>query len=443
MGWTKRFFLLSFIFLNFLFAFTIQKDSLDNGLVLLYSPARKISMVELKVIVKAGSVYDPKGKGGLSNLVVRMLLRGTEFHSGDEIFERVEYIGAQLSAGATEDYSEISARCLSKDLKLILEIIAECLQKPSFNYQEFKKLQKQISSEIASRMDDPFYIGQTAFRLLLFGEHPLNHEPQGFDSTVNNITIKDVKEIYNLHYAPNNTAIVLVGDFDQDSVKQLVGKFFNHWTRKETSEFSTPPSFKEGKRGMIIKRNVSQSYIFLGFLGPDYRAPNWIPARIMNFILGGSGLTSRLASEIREKRGLAYDVFSFFDRFKIGGYFIAGAQTKKESTNEAITLIIDELNKIAEGVTDEELIRAKKYYIGNFPLTFDTYREMANFITKIEIEDLNIDYANKFEKLVSDVTLEEIKESARKYLHPDDFSLVIVGDIEKEEIKLEGIEWVK
>lgn len=434
---------LSFCFPNLFFALNIERDTLSNGFAILLSEAHKIPMVELKVIVRAGSICDPAGKEGLANFVARMLIKGTKLHTGDELMARVENLGANLDASAREDYAELSGRALTKDLPLLLETISECLIQPLFDTVEFRRLQKRTYSEIISQMDDPFYIGQVEFRSLLFGTHPLNHDPLGLDTTVRNITIADVKDFYNKYYAPNNAIIVLVGDFSRDSIMELIKKYFASWQGKEipVQEMKTP--LISGKKGLIIKKDISQSYIFLGFPGPDYQAKDWIPARIMNYILGGSGLTSRLATEIREKRGLAYSAFSFFNRFNYGGYFLAGVQTKNESANEVITLIIQELTRMSQEISITELTRAKKYYTGNFPLNFDTYREMAGFLTRVEIEGLGLDYADKFDSLVSAVGLDDIKESARKYLHPDDFCLVIVGNIDKEMIQIEGIDWIR
>uniref|UniRef100_A0A7C6AG05 Insulinase family protein n=1 Tax=candidate division WOR-3 bacterium TaxID=2052148 RepID=A0A7C6AG05_UNCW3 len=437
-------FLAGLIFLvDLAFAINIERDTLENGLVMLLSEAHKIPMIELKLIVKSGSVYDPPGKEGIANLCAKMLLRGTELHKGDELMEKIEYLGANIDVHTREDYIEISGRALSKDLSILLEIVAECLKAPSFDSTEFKKLQRQTYSEIISQLDDPFYAGEVAFRNLLFQTHPLNHDPLGSDSTITKININDLRNFYNLYYAPNNSAIIIVGDFNKDSVKMEIGKYFSNWNRKRIPEFSIQLPELKGKKGMIIKREISQSYIFFGFFGPDNKASDWLPARLMNYILGGSGLTSRLATEIREKRGFAYSVYSFFDRYNFGGYFVAGVQTKNESANESIDLIIKEVKRITDGVRADELELAKKYYIGNFPLNFDTYREMTNFIAKIELEGLGLDYPDKFEQMIKNITINDIKESALKYLKPDDFCLVVVGNISAEMIKIEGIEWIK
>ncbi len=424
-------------------AFTVKRDTLDNGLVVIMSEAHKIPMIEMKVIIKAGSVFDPQGKEGLANLVSRLLLRGTESKTGDELIADIEYLGAEINSDASEDYSEISVRALSKDLPFLLGTITDCLRRPLFDKTEFSRLQRRTYSEIISQSDDPFYAGEVRFRLLLFGTHPLNHMPIGFDSTVQRITIADVKDFYDKYYAPNNSIIVLVGDFNPDSILELVKTHFGTWQRKVYSDPTVPQPSINQRAGVIIKRDISQSYIFIGSAGPDYYAEDWIQTRLMNYILGGSGLTSRLAAEIREKRGLAYDAFSYFARFRVGGYFVAGAQTKNESAEEAIELIVNEIGRMPLDITIDELNRAKKYYMGNFPLTFDTYRELANLLVRIEIEGLGLDYPQKFEKMVADVTLQDVLGAAKKYLQPDNLSIVIVGNMAESQIRIDGIEWVR
>ncbi|MEO0137993.1 MAG: pitrilysin family protein [candidate division WOR-3 bacterium] len=431
------------IIISALSGFTIHKDSLDNGLAIFSSEAHKIPMVEIRLVVKAGSILDPTGKEGLANLTAQMLLRGTTIHSGNEFLEEIEYLGANINVQVDEDYAVISARVLSKDLEKILALIAECVQKPAFKVEELKRLQRQIYSQLLSQNDDPFYAGMVAFRKLLFDRHPLNHEPLGFDSTVSQITIDDVNQFFTTYYLPNNAFIVTVGDFIPDSLRVIIERYFAAWVRKPLPVFHYPLLKLTGKKAWLIKRDISQSYIFFGLLGPDYRVPDWIPTRIMNYILGGSGLTSRLATEIREKRGLAYSIFSYFERFTQGGYFLTTVQTRNESANEAVELILQEIQRIGNDIKEEELNRAKRFYTGNFPLNFDTYREMANFITRLEIEGLGLDYGERFERLINEVKIEDVQKVAKKYLQLNDFCLVVVGNIDESEIKVEDLEWLK
>lgn len=431
------------LFFYFAFGITIHRDTLSNGLVILTCEAHKIPLVEIKVAIRAGSVFDPKGKDGLANLLNQLLLRGTERYPDDMIVEMVESVGGVISPFTDEDYAGLRLRVLSKDLPMAVELIADCLKNPLLDTLELKKIKRQTISGLRADMDDPSYLGMVNFRKTLFKKHPLNHLSEGFDTTISYITTDDVVQFYKDYYLPNNTFLVFVGDFIRDSLLKIVEREFSGWERRDFIHPNFPPGELPGHPiGLIIKREISQTYIFLGFIGPDYSAKDYLGARIMNYILGGSGLTSRIATEIREKRGLAYAVYSYFQRFHYGGYFLCEVQTRKESAGEVLKTIIGELKKMKEGdIKEKELDGSKRYYTGHFPLTFDTYREMCDLITEIEITGLPLDYPEIFERMVLNISLNDVNLCASKYLHPDNFSLVIVGNIEKEELGLEGIEW--
>lgn len=445
-----------FILFSFLFAYgiTIHRDTLSNGLVVLTVEVHKIPLVEMKVMVRAGSVFDPQGKEGLANLTNQLLILGTKTRLGDEIAESIESVGGEFLPFTTEDYAGLTAKVLSKDLNLLIDITSDCLQNPLLDSVELIRLKQEIVSKIKASQDDPFQISEEGFRKLVFKEHPLNHLPVGFDSTVARVSSFDILNFYARYYSPNNTFIVFVGDFEKDSLLVLLEKKFSTWQRKNLlNPEITRPIQSENRVGKIIKKEISQAYILFGFFGPGYSAKDWISARLMNYILGGAGLTSRISNKIREEKGLAYSAYSFFNRFADGGYYVAEVQTKKEMASEVVRILVDEITKMQEGrdingtkaptPIKKELEQAKKYYIGHFPLIYDTYREMKEFIAQIEIEQLGLDYPSKFEGLISAVTINDLKASAQKYLHPEAFYLLIVGDINKEEIKVEGIEWME
>jgi zinc protease len=223
----------------------------------------------------------------------------------------------------------------------------------------------------------------------------------------------------------------------------LLRREFGEWPviKRPLPDIPQPP-LPDQPMGRIIKRDISQAYIFLGFPGPGLRAPDWNAARLMNYILGGSGLTSRISNSIREEQGLAYDASSYFYRFARGGLYIAGVQTKKEMANQAVQSLIKEIDRIKNDVTDNEVEWAKKYYIGHFPLTYDTYGELTTVAAQIQIENLGFDYFDRYENMINRLSLDQIRSAAQKYLHPGSFFLVIVGDIKPEEIKIDGIRWL-
>jgi zinc protease len=161
----------------------------------------------------------------------------------------------------------------------------------------------------------------------------------------------------------------------------------------------------------------------------------------MNYIFGGAGLTSRMSWSIREEKGLAYIADSYFQRFVDGGYFVAEVQTKKDMVGEAVRIMLDEIQKMRDTVSIRELNWAKKFYTGYLPLAYDTYNEMAGIVAQIEIEHLGLDYLSHFEEYIDALTIDDMYTAARKYLHPDRFCLLIVGDVKPEDVKVEGVEW--
>jgi len=428
----------------FAYAINIQRDTLSNGLVILTVEAHKLPMIEMRAVTYAGSVFDPAGKQGIANVVSQILLRGTKSRASNEIAQVIESVGGEFFPFTDEDHAGISGRVLSKDLYLLIDLLSDCIQNPLFDSVELFRLKGEVISQIKAEEDRPFSISKREFRRLVFSDHPLGHFPQGFDSTVGNISLSDIKEFYNQYYLPNNTFFVFVGDFQKDSLISILDEKFGNWERRKLQKTKIDALSETSKPlGKIIHMDISQAYILLGNLGPKYGDIDWYETRVMNYILGGAGLTSRISEIIREERGLAYIAYSYFQRFKTGGYFNALVQTRKEMANEVVQILISEMERIQDTIDVVELSRAKKFYTGYFPLTHDTYREMTSIVSQIESQQLGLDYLSQFKKLIEAVKLDELKAAAQKYLHPDRFYLLIVGDLKPEDIKLERIEWIE
>jgi len=437
---------ISLLLLSIVFAYAtnIQRDTLSNGLVILTVEAHKLPMIEMRAVTYAGSVFDPAGKEGIANLVNQVLLRGTKSRTSNEIAQAIESVGGELFSFADEDYAGISGRVLSKDLYLLIDLLSDCIQNPLFDSVELFRIKSEVISQIKAEEDHPFSISKREFRRLVFSDHPLGHLPQGYDSTVGNISLSDIKEFYSQYYLPNNTFFVFVGDFQKDSLISILDEKFGNWERKVLQKLKIEAPVERTKpSGKIIHMDISQAYILLGNLGPKYGDADWYETRVMNYILGGSQSTSRMGKKIRQEKGLAYIVWVYFQRFKTGGYFTTEVQTKKEMADEVVQIIISEMERIQDTIDVVELSRAKKFYTGYFPLTHDTYREMTSIVSQIESQGLGLDYLLQFEKLIEAVKLGELKAAAQKYLHPDRFYLLIVGDVKPGDIKLEGIEWLE
>jgi len=442
----KKISLIFFFLLNSLFAFLIQRDALRNGLIILSAEDHKLPILEIRVIIKAGSVFDPKGKEGLANLTIKSLLRGTKRYSALEIYEVIEAVGARIGEWAGYDYSQISISLLAKDLDLILDIISDLLFNPSFPDTEIKKLKSEITAGILRDEGQPYYLLAREFYQTLFAATPYSHPTVGKKESVEKLTREDVLDFYNKYYIPNNIFLVIVGDFKREELISKIEDIFGKVPRGEPLEFSFPEVKRlSGRKAKIItKEEVNQSYIMLGHFGIKEGEEDMIPVRVLNFIFGAGTLTSRLGKEIREKRGLAYDVGSYFDRRLYSGAFVCEMQTEIKNTQEAIKIILNEIAKIKkEGVKLEELKRVKRFYTGNFPLTFDSYGEKAGLMTNIELYHLGEDYLGKFKERIEGLSLEMINEMAKRYLDYENLLLVIVGNVREEDLDLSGWEVIK
>lgn len=424
-------------------AVDIKQDTLPNGLLVLSIEAHKLPQVMVRFVIPAGSKFDPAGHEGLANLTSQMLIRGTKDHSGDALAEAIESVGGDLSPYCDEDNAGLSGRVLAPDLERLVKLMKECLFYPVLDSLKLARLKREVISNIKAVDDDPYEVGSIAFRQMAFGDNPYRHDPAGYDSTVNKINVADVRDFYRSAYGPDQSFVVCVGDFVHDSLIALLRREFGDWpmARRSLPDFPQYP-LPDKPVAKIVKRDISQAYIFLGFPGPNLRAPDWNAARLMNYILGGSGLTSRISNSIREEQGLAYSASSYFYRFLSGGLFIAGVQTKKEMANQAVQSLIEEIGRIKDDVLADEIKWAKKYYIGHFPLTYDTYGELTAVAAQIQIEKLGFDYFDRYERMIDGLALDQIRAAAQKYLHPGSFFLVIVGDVKPEEIKIDGIRWL-
>jgi zinc protease len=196
------------------------------------------------------------------------------------------------------------------------------------------------------------------------------------------------------------------------------------------------PAFEDKPKVIKIQKKITQANIILGHLGVKRDNPDYYAVSVMNYILGGGGFASRLMDNIRDNKGLAYDVHSSFSANKYAGSFQAGLQTKNESANTAIAEVLKEMERIrTEPVSDRELSDAKSYLTGSFPLRIDSNRKIAVFLTAVEYYGLGLDYVDNYRKFIEAVTKDDVQRVAKKYLHTGSYVLVVVGDLEKAALK--------
>ena len=416
----------------------VERSLLSNGLVFLTCREPSLPFVTIHLLIDAGSSKDPKGREGLADLTSRVVTLGTATRSAAEISDTLDYMGASLMAGANKDFSTLSLRILKKDLDRGLTLLMEVLREPTFPVDEVRREKIKKLAAIQSDEDRPGHVAQKAFDKRLFGDGPYGHPTEGTKESVAELGQEDVARFFRDYYLPNNSILAVVGDVEAASIDRLKG-LMEAWPKGILPAAKESKGIAEAGGTIAINRPVTQSNIIVGHGGINRGNPDYYPVSVMNYILGGGGFSSRLTEEIRNKKGLAYSVQSFFDARRSPGPFEIVLQTKNASGRDAIALALEGMRLMqGQPVSEKELEGAKKYLVGSFPLRLNTQRKIAAFLTLVEYFGLGLDYPERYPSLINAVSREDVLRVAREYLHPDRYILVVVADLKQAGVEEEG-----
>jgi len=406
---------------------------LENGMVLLLSEKREIPMVVVKVAIKAGSTSAPVEKPGLASITASLIMQGTSKRTASQISKEIDFIGGSLSTSSGNDFAYAGLQVLKKDLSIGLDLLADVLINPVFDQEEIDRKVKATLAEIQRQKDKPAVVANEAFEKEVFGKHPYGVVGDDVSAYLPKLARQDILEFHSLRYCPNNTIIAVVGDVNEKEIVGLLNEYFKPWLKKyQPLPLVIQPPVINKSVIQIIDKKITQANIAIGHLGISRENPDFYAVTVMNYILGGGGFASRLVDNIRDNKGLAYDVHSFFSTQKETGSFKVTIQTKNESAHDVIAETLKELIRMQKDlVSMKELADAKAYLTGSFPLRMDTYTKIADMLTSIEIFNLGLDYPQKYAALINAITKDDIRRVAKKYLHPDKIVLVVVANREK------------
>lgn len=423
-------------------ALDMKRMTLSNGAVLLVSEQHLLPMVTLAIAFDAGSRRDPKGKEGLAELTADSLTQGTKDLTETEFNQKVDFMGSEVSVGAGRDTAEASFTSLKKYEDQTLGLLVQVLTNPGLRPADIERKRAETVAAINAEEESPHYVAQVTFGKKLFGpDHPYGHPPEGFKETTAKLTPQDVVNFYHDFYKMGGAIIAVAGDVNADEIKTKLEQQFASLKGTVAQQPAPPaPVVAPGLHPILIDQNVAQANVVMGFGGVERSNPDYYKLQVMNHILGGGGLTSRLMREVRTKKGLVYGVGSAFDAGIFPGSFEAMLQTKNKSANEAIAASLEQLRLMQEQpVTDDELSQTKKYLIGSFPLKFDSLGKIDSFMLQVELYGLGLDYPDRYPKLIGDVTKDDVLASAKKYLHPDAALLVVVANQQEAAIKVDNL----
>jgi len=409
-----------------------KRSTLSNGLVLLTSEQRALPMVSIELLIDAGSRYDGANQEGLANLTSKLLTYGTKRRTAVQISETLDFIGAGLEAGSGQDVASISMTVLKKDLATGLELFADVLTASTFPQVEIDRQKQEIIASLKAMEEDPGAVAQRTFAAALFPGSPYGRLVEGTEASVKSLQQKSLKEFYARYYRPNRSIMAVVGDVSEQEISQALNQAFRGWSKGEPSGQPLVPAKIGAPQVLRVNRDLTQANIIMGHNGVPRGNPDYYAIQVMNYILGGGGFSSRVMDSIRNERGLAYSVYSYFSAEKSHGSFQFIMQTKNETAQEAIRLANEEIQRIREQpVTEQELNDAKDYLIGSFPLRFDTNRKVANFLAQVEFFQLGLDYPERYGDLIRKISGADVQRVAKQYLQPEKLITVTVGNQQK------------
>lgn len=404
----------------------IERIFLPNGITLIIIENQAANLVASRFFLKnAGSLWDNLPQAGLSHLVSAVITKGIENLTALEIAEKVESTGASLGADASADYFLLSLKTVTHDFPSILELLGKIMRSPTFPETEVELEKKLTIQSIRSQQEQPFNVGFNQLRQMIYPEHPYGVSILGTESTVANLNREDLQKYHQTYFRPDNLVISISGHITKTEAISLIEKTFGDWqipphplpTRKSVSLNSNPC-------GQNIVQETQQSIIMLGYLATSVKSKEYPILKLISTYLG-NGLSSRLFVELREKRGLAYDVSAFYPTRLDLAPFVSYIGTAPENTEIALTGLQTEIERLASvELTETEIKGAKNKLLGQYALGKQTNSEIAQILGWYESLGLGIEFDTLFPTKIAQVSAEEIQKVVNAYLTKPYISVV-------------------
>lgn len=399
----------------------LHRVVLKNGITLIVVENQAADIISGRFFLKnAGTIAEKPEQSGVAHLASAVITKGTEHLSALDIAEQIESIGAGLGADASTDYFSLSLKTVSPDFPEMLELLGEIMRSPVFPESEVELERKLTLQGIRSQKEQPFNVAFNQLRQQMYPQHPYGISVLGTEASVFNLTRQDLQQFHQTYFRPDNLIISLSGRITKEQGVNLISEVFSDWQNPDQpcphSQLASPIS--NPSQAEIIQ-DTQQSIVMLGYLGTKVQNDDYPVLKLLSTYLG-NGLSSRLFVELREKRGLAYDVSAFFPTRIETAPFITYMGTAPTNTDIAIEGLSSEVERLTkETLTDEELQGAKNKLLGQYALGKQTNGEIAQTFGWYETLGLGVEFDHEFQAAIPPITPAIAQEVASKYLsHP-------------------------
>ncbi len=407
----------------------IQTWKTSNGAKVMFVEAPAIPMLDVRMVFNAGSARDGS-LPGLSLMTNMLLNDGAGNLTADQLAEGFESLGAQFGTSSLRDMAIVTLRTLSDNevQRQSLALFEQVLTEPTFADDEIERRRLQMRVALEKQKESPAETAKNSFFEKLYGDHPYAHDPGGNDQSIEAMTREDIVAFFKDYYVANNVVIALVGAIDRARAEEIAEELTRNMPAGEKAPPLPKVSLSEKGHELAVDFPSSQTHIYMGQPVMARGDDDFFPLYVGNHMLGGSGLVSMLSDEVREKRGLAYSVYSYFSQMQNKGPFVFNAQTRTDRAHETLAVIRQTLEEfMKDGPDEERLTAARKNITGSFPLQTSSNANIVEYIAMMGFYDYPLDYLDTFIDKVNAVTAEEIQDAFRRRVNPDAFLVVTVG----------------
>ncbi|MBM4176362.1 MAG: insulinase family protein [Ignavibacteria bacterium] len=403
-------------------------NTLENGLKIVLVENNKLPLIQVRLLLKGGVRLDPDDSDGLTSITSELLKKGTELRKAERIAEEIEFLGSSINVSTSYDYVSLSSEFLKINFNDGLKVFSDIVMNPIFPSSEVSKEIKKRLAEIDAALDDPNTIISTAFSLEIFEGHMYGKVLKGRKKSLLNIDQNAVKWHYKKYFAPNNSLLVVFGDFNKTEMFEMLKNAFAQWKKGEELKFeSKEQEFFSGKQLVIIdKPDVTQTQIRFGNKGMKVNDRDYYAVQVANTVFG-SGFTSRLVEEIRVKRSLSYGASSSFASYQDGGTYLISTFTKNSTVKEVFDVLFNELKKYRDkGPSEKEILKAKNYLIGDFARDLQSPEMLTRYIADMVFYNRGENYLAEWVNNIRKASRIDIEKAIQKYFLMDDLLMMIV-----------------
>lgn len=409
----------------------ITRSVLSNGIVVLARPNFNSVTVVISGYIPVGGLFDPSEKLGLANFTSAALMRGTQQHNFQEIYDLLESNGASLGFDCATHSTSFGGKALAEDLDLLLSITADTLRFPVFPLEHVERLRAHLLTGLAMRAQDTAEMASLTLDQLLYTNHPYRNPEDGYPETIQAISREDLVTCHQSGYGPKGMVIVIVGAIDPYRAIDKVAEFFSDWENPNQILEPELPPITPLESTISKKVNIPgkfQTDIVMGVVGPSRFSPDYIPAALGNNILGQFGMMGRIGDVVREQAGLAYYAHSNLSGGIGPGPWTISAGVDPSNVDIAIELITQEIKRFVDTqVSQEELADSQANFIGRLPLSMESNGGVASAIINLERYKLGLDYYQKYPDIIRAVTPADIQQVVARYFSPDRLGIAVAG----------------